>query len=473
MKYFIILLILIKQLFTHKIINKKDIVWVKVVANVNQYRYELLKIFPPTTLENVVVYIKVNLTSKKINLFLFGLNDQEAELFGLGSNDSIGIIRDQIVHSFELDMIHTNYKLTMFYRLQGVGVFYHLDAIRELRMARAGDEGFNRQQILRDFEENIEINENFEERSPHGDLEWKIKSKIIATRNEKISEIYNLLQKKPNVKALREMLVLLRLSNRDSVAKFTKNFSIRLNRILQEMGTKDFNVELISPMSEPLYSIFTIFNNALRTWDAEKIQSNLSYYNQRIDSLINTFINLLAEIFMSELGSISHFEDDGVMILFRDYLYFKYLNFGQVTGFQKQFLMFFENDIIFRQFDINIYYEKDLAIHCWLKIAFYKEIKKTYELYNNDFNTWVAGIPQNEEARENKFSFYKAKYENAWNDELASEFMLPKLKLSDITDRIDFFIADAPLGPLTSNIDYKPWKKVFGFKGCLYETAEQ
>jgi hypothetical protein len=471
MKYFIILLVLIKQLFTHKIINKKDIVWVKLVANVKQYRYELLEIFPPTTLENVVVYIKVNLTSKKINLFLFELNDEEAELFGLGSNDS-RIIKDQIVYRFELDMIYTNYKLTMFYRFQGVGVFYHLDAIRELRMARAGDQDFNRQQIFRDFEK-LEVNESIDERSFHNHLEERIISKIITTRNQKISEIYDLLQNKPNVKALREMLVLLRLSNRDSVAKFTKNFSIRVNRILQEMSKNSFNIQLISPKSEPLYSIFTIFNNALRTWDADKIQSNLSYYNQRIDSLINTFINLSAEIFMSELGSISHFEDDGVVTLFGDYLHFKYLNFEQTKGFQKLFLIFFQKVVIFRQFDTNTYFKKDLAIRCGLKIAFYKELKKAYELHNNDFNTWVTGMPQNEAANENKFSFYKTKYEDAWNGELANEFMPPKLKLSAITDRINFLTADAPLDPLISDIDYKPWEKVYGFKGCHYEIAEQ
>jgi hypothetical protein len=466
MKYTIILLTLIKQLLSQ--------VWIKQLVNIEQYRYESLEILqPPVTLMNVVVYLKVDLEEKKVNLYFFDLEDNEAQSIGLGKKD-IEIIKGQRVYTLTFDMINCNFLLIMFFKTQHVDFFYFLNNVRYFELTAPDHELYTREKVFRDFEE-LKANEGIEnigyDEKTGGAVQARVQATIITDRNERIFELLEALQHNPSVKDLRDMLTMLRLSNRSSVVKFVKDKASLINRKLGELG-ENVEFDLISK-PEPLKSVYALFINFFESWNENEIQKNLRYYNQRINDLINTCINVTAELVVSELGTINHFEHLGELKIFGGYLFHKYFNFERSNKLQIIFLDFLREVVGHRQFNYLAYNTNDPEITCEEKVDFYLTLKKSYNSLKGeiDINAWGSSIEPRSIApdEESGFSFYKGLIEVYWSNDLA-EFINENFKYSDIRDKESFFDEDAPVAPLVSDRFYEPWKEVTGSDlQCLYE----
>jgi hypothetical protein len=466
MKYTIILLILIKQLISQ--------VWIKQLVDIQQYRYESLEILqPPLTLINAVVYLKVDPEEKKVNLYFLDLEDNEAQYLGLGKKDT-EIIEGHKVYTLTFEIIHCNYFLTMFFKSQHVSFFYFLNNVRYFELAALGHELYERQKVFRDFEE-LKENEGignigYDEKTGTA-VQARVQATITITRNERISELLEALQRNPSVKDFRDMLIILRLSNRSAVVKYVKDNVSLINRMLGELDEK-VEFDLISK-PEPLKSVYALFINFFESWNENEIQKNLRYYNQRVNDLINTCINVTAELFMSELGTINHFEHLGELKIFGGYLFHKYFNFERSNKLQTIFLDFLREVVGHRQFNYLAYNTNDPEITCEEKVDFYLTLKKSYNSLKGeiDINAWGSSIEPSSIApdEESGFSFYKGLIEIDWSNDLA-EFINENFKYSDIRDKESFFDEDAPVAPLVSDRFYEPWKEVTGSDlQCLYE----
>jgi hypothetical protein len=432
MKYIIIILLLLGLTHGHKIINKiNNIEWARIITNIQQYKYESLKILEPAiTAVNAVIYIKIDYTKKEVDLFLI-LTEHLAFNLGLYEPTIMPLPSNLKVYRLHFNMIHVNSLLTIFFD-QNVEIFYALNNVRYVEIDEL------HQAFRPDFKV-FELTYDIKQVSNFGNPLSTCRQKSISkARNEKIGKILTNLKTNPNVKNLREALIPLYLSNRHTVLNILPQIVHQANTILIGL-TKGYDFWLDGSHEGPLQHVYSNFIHIFTNWDEERINKDPVNYNQLINQLINKSINLSANIIMYELEGVSYFEHEGSAKLLELYLDERYFTFQKTNSLQKVFLRFFKSVVFMRQLNLLRNNSNLRQITRREKIAFYNEFRGAYNKYKNrdNLNIWHY-FPINENMLGYKFSFYKNEFERYARGELV-KFIKLYFRFDDVRDNENYF----------------------------------
>jgi hypothetical protein len=452
MKYTLIILMIITQALSLKIIDKtaatnSGIEWTRTKTTVYQYKYEILTIYDePVEIPQVPIYIKLDRTNKLVNYYLF-LTSDETKLLGLGKTDLTVPGLDVQVHVFQVSMLNVNTKLSMFFRSEPHGeFFYYLDNINFIEPFMIDEPT---KKILEKFE-GLETNENIknilEFTDNNGMVKEDIQKLIAKERNIKLKSIYTNWKLNHDLKTFRELLVILNLSNRKGVMKSFNARKWNINKILFE-SSKKYKTLLQASNSNlfetELYKYIKLFTDE----NSGKAVGPLKQYNKKINTMVNALINQLADIAMKEYTYFAH---GGEVTLFLKYLTGKYLKFRGKRLFNlfKMEILTFAKYVFSFQVTYLSSHQNPNLVDCKIKVDFILSLRNAF----NDFlkkqpcrllNRWKDGIL----GEVNDFSDFKAPFEKQIVKYLEGFFdatkidgvSLKEIELKDIKDAKENF----------------------------------
>jgi hypothetical protein len=458
MKYTLIFLVLIKILLSHNIENDDgSVIWTRIITHVRQFKYESLRVYgPPIRLNNVCIYIKFD-RHADITLYLF-LTEAEAT--------SLGLEKPHMKHDSGINVYDVNFKkfhansllTTLFQKQRKAEVFYFLSGLSYFGLVLENSPKYAQQKIYRTFEasqaeESIRIMMDF---INHNTVHTRkgIQANVSKARNIQIQEVLDKLQAQPSTETLRQILILLNLTNRESVVAHMK-FTVEINQKLVKIGSA-YKFPLKSPKSEDLQKAFFTSRNEL-----EDLTDNTI-----INDKINTLIDLIAETFLDEVKDMPYFEHYGIVSIFSQYMYDKYLRFD--NEFKNYFL--FAQKIFDLQLNNLIYAKGKQIVSCDVKLEFYNKIVES-NFKTKDQTGLGGGIGEGAGLSRSIFSFKKKLFELqiTKNKDLAE--IVSKLEYNKIKDAECNFENENHLA--ISKIERYPRGKINGSTGeCPYTSLK-
>jgi hypothetical protein len=366
MKFTIILAILL--IFNLERFKAVKIFWTKIIATVEQYPVDTLRILDvKRTVNNVKIYIEVNLPTKKVKLYLLQLTPQEADALDLSASD-IHYFGDQKAHVLEVDLIYTNSFLRSYLKLG--------------KEENEADYFYRLENLTYGLEDTPEISSHFKEKVRYffnditeGSQAKEIQVFISQERNEILDKLSQEVNFGRNVDKLTKMYTfysLLLLTNNDKInaPDLCKNFN-----------------ELVKGYSDKYKPNFDPGWQNLKLFQKEFVRFLELYQKSRIDGTKNAEINDLINITIDEFSAlisqnfnfIKKFRYGGMLELFRKFLNYKYEYYNdnkfakddQLFQYYKKFV-----EKIITKHVFYLGYKHDGILSCEERITIYNQIKE-------------------------------------------------------------------------------------------------
>jgi hypothetical protein len=202
MKYILVILMIMNQLLTRKMKGgeQKRILWTRLTANFNEYRYDFLTILDtPVRVNQVVIYLKLDEEKKLVNMYLL-LTSRAAVDLGKPWETLKQIPNVDNVKIFEAEfkMFHVDTMLIMFFKSDpNAEAFYRLEDTNYFNHDQLHDEW---QVVVQNFENSIKRKEpfrpfDFKKKDANSPL-TEIQTIISKARNTKIKSSFKHLKKR-------------------------------------------------------------------------------------------------------------------------------------------------------------------------------------------------------------------------------------------------------------------------------------
>jgi hypothetical protein len=412
MKFIIILTI--SLLFNLQILKAENINWTKLIADIEQYPIDTLKILDlKKEAKDVKVYIKINLDDYIVTLYLF-LSEADAATFGLPLHHQKDF-SNQKAHAIEFKMTYTNSFLRSYYRVGKHGEadsFYLLENIRHC----------SEEQSSIDFQGKDHYDFHDEDENS---IARQLGALISDVRNKRLDELYKESSHSPKIDKLFEMISLLHLTNNSSVR--VRDIVNKFNE-LTERFSKEFELDPnpIWQNLKPLQAEFTIYFNFYTNFKASKV----GIANERIDKIINKSITTFSILVSREFSSINKFQYLGLRDLFKKYMYSKYVSYTPTNEFFDTIVYFVER-IMTNQM-LYLGYNRDWELHCNKKLEFFNEM-----ITRNTAGDVCETIDLNPQAIEsNQFLSYRTQFEEYVNGRL-QEVTIASLDIRGLDQILD------------------------------------
>jgi hypothetical protein len=377
-------------------IKTEEIHWTKLTATVEQYPVDSLRILDfKKEATNVKVYIEINFTQNKVNLYLFLSKHQATEL-NLTNNDTKSF-PGQSAYVFDIDIAYTNTYLRSYYIIgqeNKADFFYHLNAVSNVPIDKQIENDFNGKENYDFFNDYISSG---------------IQTLISVARNKKLSDLYHELSTgNREINTLFELVSLLHLTNNNNVnvGIIHRGFNDLVNSLLEEFQ-HEFELAWLdlAPLQEELNFYFNFRKEVL---DKGKLVSD-----QKINKIINASIVKISKLVSKEFRLVGKFKYTKMLNIFGNFLYHKYTYYAANDAFSQSILDFIRGIMNSQVFYLG--YGFTGVLGCDEKFGFFNQVKEakiamgSYDITENI---------QQQPAVGNQFSTYKTQFEEVMNKNL-------------------------------------------------------